>query len=151
MNALSSTRGVNRISRLERTRGARGAPRFRHDDVDPGLEIPVPRRRRRRRRRERRLVTLVVDVAAPGVATLIDSRGPAPYADVPVTSLEPRHPDATRHPPSTTPETTNATNFSHTRPFPRRISRYSTVCLSLPMERPEERSSVFRVMRIGRF
>lgn len=65
MNALSSTRSVNRISRRERTRGAHEAPRFRHDDVDPGLEIPVPwtststsgaaaRYTRRRRRRPRR-------------------------------------------------------------------------------------------------
>jgi len=36
------------------------------------------RRRRCRRRRRWRLVTLAVDDAAPGVATLIDSRGAAP-------------------------------------------------------------------------
>ena len=69
--------------------------RVRRDDADdpPGLEIsPSLERDGGRERRRRRLVTLVVDVAAPGVATLIDSRGPAPSTDVPVTSLESRHP-----------------------------------------------------------
>lgn len=69
--------------------------RVRRDDADdpPGLEIsPSLDVGGRERRRRRRLVTLVVDVAAPGVATLIDSRGPAPSTDVPVTSLESRHP-----------------------------------------------------------
>lgn len=61
-------------------------------DDPPGLEISPSLDVGGRERRRRRLVTLVVDVAAPGVATLIDSRGPAPSTDVPVTSLESRHP-----------------------------------------------------------